>query len=161
VRVLGVDPGSAVTGWALLSAAGGRVGLVEGGTIRCRGDDRPQRLADLHARLGELVTRLEPDCAAVEMSYSGRNPRSGLALAESRGVALAVLGAACVPVHGYTPASIKQSVVGSGRAEKQQVVFMVTRLLRLTESPPQDAADAMAAALTHLHSSRWRSLAER
>ena len=157
MRVLGVDPGSAVTGWALVAASGTRYSLEDAAALRCKGDDRSQRLADLHRRFAEVVARCRPDCAAVEMTFTGKSPRSGLALAESRGVLLAVLGAAAVPVQGYTPADIKRSIVGSGRAEKQQVVYMVVRLLQLDTRPAQDAADAMATALTHLHSTRWRA----
>jgi len=88
----------------------------------------------------------------VESGFSGRNPKSGLVLAESRGVLLAVLGRAEVPVHPYTPAQVKSAMVGHGTAEKRQVAFMVVRLLGLTESPPSDAADAAGIALTHIHS---------
>jgi crossover junction endodeoxyribonuclease RuvC len=98
------------------------------------------------------VDELVPDCAAVESGFSGRNPKSGLVLAESRGVLLAELGRAKVPVHPYTPAQVKSAMVGHGTAEKRQVAFMVVRLLGLAEPPPADAADAAGIALTHIHS---------
>ena len=106
--------------------------------------------------LSDLVVSHAPDCAAVESSCSGRNPRSSLSLAESRGVVLAVLGRGGIPVHSYTPAQVKLTIVGHGRAEKQQIVYMVVRLLSLAKAPALDAADAMAVALTHLHTVRWR-----
>lgn len=153
LRVLGVDPGSSATGWALILAEGNRYRLQESGVVRSRGRDRGGRLADLQQRFFEIIERVTPDCAAVESSFSGRNPRSSLALAETRGVILATLGRLEIPTHSYTPAQIKSAIVGHGRAEKQQIVFMVTRLLGLSAAPPIDAADAMAVGLTHLHSS--------
>jgi crossover junction endodeoxyribonuclease RuvC len=104
--------------------------------------------------LSAEVARFELDGAAVETTFTARNPRSALALAEARGVALASLGRAGVAVTGYTPAEVKSSIVGHGRAEKQQIVFMVVRLLGLDRDPPRDAADAAAVALTHLHLER-------
>ena len=151
-RVLGVDPGSSATGWALVVAEGNRYRLEATGVVRPKGDDRAARLADLERRFLEVVERARPDCAAVESSFSGRNPRSGLALAESRGVILAALGGSAVATSSYSPAEIKSAIVGHGRAEKQQIVYMVTRLLGLTAEPAQDAADAIAVGLTHLHS---------
>ena len=157
VRVLGIDPGSRATGWALVIAGGNRYRLDASGVLRPRGDDRHRRLADLHHRMVEMVARNEPDCVAVESAFSGVNPRSGLALAESRGVILAVLGCNDLAVSSYTPAEIKSAIVGNGKAEKQQVGYMVVRLLNLEKVPPADAADAMAAALTHIHLGGWRT----
>lgn len=152
MRVLGVDPGTRATGWALIIARGNRTHLERFGTVRAKGSDHPARLADLARRFSAIVSELAPDCAAVESGFSGRNPKSGLVLAESRGVLLAVLGREEVPVHPYTPAQVKSAMVGTGNAEKQQVAFMVVRLLGLTEAPPSDAADAAGIALTHIHS---------
>ncbi len=152
MRVLGVDPGSQATGWALIVAIGNRTQLEGCGIVRPKGPDHATRLADLDRRFTTLLTELKPDCAAVESGFSGRNPKSGLILAESRGVLLAALGRIEVPVHPYTPAQVKSAMVGHGTAEKQQVAFMVVRLLGLTETPPSDAADAAGVALTHIHS---------
>ncbi|MCU0303111.1 MAG: crossover junction endodeoxyribonuclease RuvC [Thermoanaerobaculales bacterium] len=154
MRVLGVDPGSRVTGWALVVNRGNRSQLERLGVVRPRGADHPLRLADLDRHFTALVAELAPDCAAVESGFTGRNPRSGLILAESRGVLLAALGRAGVPVHAYTPAQVKSAMVGHGTAEKQQVAFMVVRLLGLAAPPSSDAADAVGVALTHLHSTR-------
>jgi crossover junction endodeoxyribonuclease RuvC len=153
LRVLGVDPGTRATGWALLVSEGNRSQLVSCGVIRPKGADRASRLADLDRRFSSVVDELGPDCAAVESGFTGRNPKSGLVLAESRGVVLAALGRARVPAHAYTPAQVKSAMVGHGTAEKQQVAFMVVRLLGLVEVPPSDAADAAGVALTHIHSS--------
>ena len=157
VRVLGVDPGSRATGWALVVAEGNRYHLEASGVVRPREGDREQRLADLYRSMADVVATHAPDCAVVESSFSGRNPRSGLALAECRGVILAVLGCNDLAVTSYTPAEVKSAIVGNGRAEKRQVGYMVVRLLKLKVSPPSDAADAMAAALTHIHLGRWRT----
>ena len=158
VRVLGIDPGSRATGWALIIAEGNRYQLESAGVVRPKGEPRQVRLADLQKRLSELVADLAPQCAAVESSFSGLNPKSGLALAESRGVILAVLGCNDLEVHSYSPAEVKSAIVGNGRAEKQQINYMVVRLLGLPKPPPSDAADAMAVALTHIHLGAWRSI---
>ncbi len=152
MRILGVDPGTRATGWALIIVQGNRSRLLSFGTVRPKGPDHPARLADLERQFGAIVSDLTPDCAAVESGFSGRNPKSGLVLAESRGVLLATLGRAEIPVHSYTPAQVKSAMVGHGTAEKSQVAFMVVRLLGLTEAPPSDAADAAGVALTHIHS---------
>jgi crossover junction endodeoxyribonuclease RuvC len=154
MRVLGVDPGSSATGWATVVAERGRESLVDAGVLRIGAGERPMRLAELERRFEEVVVRSRPDAAAVEASFSGRNPRSGLLLAESRGVLLAVLGRHGVLVTSYPPATVKTAIVGFGRAEKRQVVYMVTRLLGLGRPPASDAADAMAVALTHLRLAR-------
>lgn len=156
VRVLGIDPGSRATGWALVVTEGNRYRLENAGVVRPRGEHRHGRLADLQLRLASVVGELAPDCAAVESSFSGLNPKTGLALAESRGVILAVLGGLDLEVASYSPAEVKSAIVGHGRAEKQQVNYMVVRLLALKNRPSSDAADAMAVALTHIHLGAWR-----
>ena len=155
-RVLGVDPGSRATGWALVVAEGNRYHIESAGVVRPHGTGRPQRLADLQRRLESIVEDLAPDCAAVESSFSGINPKSGLALAESRGVILAVLGCKDLDVSSYSPAQVKSTIVGHGRAEKQQIKYMVVRLLNLSDTPQSDTADAMAVALTHIHLGAWK-----
>ena len=157
VRVLGIDPGSRATGWALVQVEGNRYHLESAGVVRPRGDDRHRRLADLGDRLATVVEDLSPDCAAVESSFSGLNPKSGLALAESRGVILAVLGRLDLDLASYSPAEVKSAIVGHGKADKQQINYMVVRLLNLRKRPPSDAADAMAVALTHIHHKPWKT----
>ena len=149
-RILGIDPGSAATGWAVVESQGSRHLLVASGVIRPPGGERAERLAFILTRLREVLDAGPVDGAAVETPFSGRNLRSGLALAETRGVILAALGEAGVSVCGYSPAQVKSTIVGTGKAEKAQVGYMVVRLLGLQRSPPTDAADAMAVALTHL-----------
>jgi len=149
-RVLGVDPGSSATGWAVVVQRGRLLEAEAFGVIRTGKGDRAPRLARLQSRFAELVEGLAPGEAAVESWFAGRHPRAGLMLAESRGVLLAVLGRLGIPTRSFSPAEVKTAVVGYGRAEKGQVVYMVTRLLGLDRTPPQDAADAMAVAITSL-----------
>ncbi|NOZ78350.1 MAG: crossover junction endodeoxyribonuclease RuvC [Acidobacteria bacterium] len=149
-RILGVDPGSAATGWALVRASGRSLELEASGVIRTGPGERAGRLARLEREFSDVVASLSPDQAAVESGFSGKHPRAGLMLAESRGVLLAVLGRYDIPTRSFSPAEVKTAVVGYGRAEKEQVVFMVTRLLNLVKPPARDAADAMAVALTGL-----------
>ncbi len=156
-RVLGVDPGSSATGWAVLESEGNRVSLAGSGVVRTGTGPRARRLGRLAERFEEVVDRWAPEEAAVETPFARINVRSALLLAESRGVILAVLGRRGIPVEGYSPASVKMAVVGFGGAEKRQVVFMARRLLGLDHDPPEDAADAMAVALAHLHSGPGRA----
>lgn len=156
-RILGIDPGSRATGWALIESVGSRVSLVDCGVVRPKGKGRVQLLAGLAERLRVVVEEMKPDCGAVESSFSGINAKSGLALAESRGVVLAVLGTAGFPVSAYSPARIKATIVGRGAATKEQVGFMVVRLLDLDRKPPSDAADAIAVALTHQRLAGWET----
>lgn len=156
IRVLGIDPGSAATGWAFVESSGSTARLVASGVIRARGESRAERLAHLDRALDARVVETGASMAAVESSFSGRNPRSSLSLAEARGVVLATLGRHGIEVASYTPAEVKSAVVGHGRADKQQVVYMVQRILSLSAPPARDAADAMAVALAHLRLHRWR-----
>lgn len=150
-RVVGIDPGSNATGWAVVTAEGSRYKLHAFGVIRPQGSGRANRLADLAQKLSTIIEEQAPNQAAVETPFTGRNPRSTIVLAEARGVILSVLGLANVDVTDYSPAKVKKTIVGHGRAEKEQIVFMACRLLGLQEPPPHDAADAMAIALTHIH----------
>lgn len=160
-RVLGVDPGSLRSGWALVAGDGDRPLLVACGEIALpRRLPFAERLARLHAELAGVLAEHLPTEAAVEAPFHGASARSALQLAHARGVVLAALAAARVPVHEYAPATIKMAVTGSGRADKAQVQAMVARFLpdgRASEGP--DVADAAAAALCHLVSSRAAALA--
>jgi len=128
-----------------------RVVATEFGCIRpVRGPSRAAILGSLADQLVLLLARLEPDVVAVETPFAGRHPRSALALAEARGAILAALGRWGGAVVEYEPARVKAAVVGHGRAEKQQVGFVMRHALRLAASPPADAADALAVALCHL-----------
>ena len=158
MRVLGVDPGTLLTGWGLLTGSADRPQLIESGVIRLGRSSTPlaERLHRLATRFDELVKALEPAAAAVEAPFHGVNARAALQLAHSRGVLLATLAGAGVEVVEYAPAAVKVAVTGNGRAEKAQVQAMVMRLLGVDALPgPADRADALAVALCHLSSARF------
>ena len=160
MRIFGIDPGSERTGYGCVETDGRRHQLVACGAITALADDGlPQRLARIHRELAALLSQLRPDCVAVENLFHANNVRSALILGHARGVAiLAAVEAGC-PVAEYTPAEIKRAVVGYGRAEKHQVGQMVKLLLGLVEAPtPHDAADALAVAICHLHSTPQASI---
>ena len=161
-RVLGIDPGSQVTGWGLLGGTAVQPCLLEAGVLRLGAGDFPQRLALLQERLAELVSRLRPTVAAVESPFHGASARSALQLAHARGVILAVLAGAGVEVVEYTPASVKKAVTGSGRADKRQVAAMVGQLLGAAlPGSSHDLSDALALALCHLASAGHRTAVAR
>lgn len=154
--VLGVDPGSRRAGWAVLGGTADRPRLVACGEITlAAGLAFPERLAKLHAALERVVLEHAPVEAAVEAPFHGVSARSALQLAHARGVVLAVLGAAGIPVAEYAPASIKKAATGSGRADKGQVQAMIARLVPGAGSGRgPDVCDAIAAALCHLACAR-------
>lgn len=152
--ILGIDPGLRVTGFGLIAAEAHRAEYVASGCIRAAGSDLPQRLRIIFEGVQELIERHRPDEAAVENVFMQRNAASALKLGQARGAAICAVVMQGLPVHEYTPAQIKQSVVGGGRADKQQVRHMVCALLRLRGEPRLDASDALACALSHLHISR-------
>jgi crossover junction endodeoxyribonuclease RuvC len=153
MRVLGVDPGSRVCGYGLISVDAPRqYRYVECGVLTApRGARAEARLGEIARSLGELVREVLPDALAVEDVFSHINPRSALALAQARGIVLAVAGLAGLPVFSYTPARVKQAVTGRGRASKDQVARMVRVLTGLSRTPVSDAADALAVAIAHAH----------
>jgi len=157
-RILGVDPGSLVTGWGLVAETAGRIRVESCGAIRLsQGSALAPRLGRLQTELEELVSRLSPDGAAVEMPFHGSSARSALQLAQARGVILAVLARAGLTVGEYSPAQVKKSISGNGRADKAQVGIMVERLLGSTgtTSTRHDVHDALAVAWCHLASVRF------
>jgi crossover junction endodeoxyribonuclease RuvC len=153
VIVLGIDPGTAVTGYGVVK--GDRVSpprLIECGIIRTKPRDAlASRLQEIHAGVVELIQRHRPDALAIEDVFYARNVRTTVVLGHARGVILLAAANARLEIAEYPPAEIKKAVVGTGAATKEQVQFMVTRLLRL-KSPPQptDASDGVAAALAYL-----------
>jgi crossover junction endodeoxyribonuclease RuvC len=154
VRIFGIDPGSERTGYGCVETDGRRHHLLACGAITVvAGDGFPERLARIHHDLTALLAAWRPECVAIENLFHAANVRSALKLGHARGVAmLAAVEAGC-PVVEYTPAEIKRAVVGYGRADKRQVQHMVKLLLGLDRPPsPHDAADALAVAICHLHS---------
>lgn len=158
--VLGIDPGTAVTGYGVVK--GDRVGpphLIECGIIRTRPrDPLASRLQEIHAGVTELIQRHRPDALSIEDVFYARNVRTTIVLGHARGVILLAAANARIEIAEYPPAEIKKAVVGAGGATKEQVQFMVMRLLRLKTPPqPSDASDGVAAALAHLMSPRFVS----
>ncbi len=159
--VIGVDPGTATTGYGLIREdEAGNLTLVDFGVIQTPAKlPMPQRLLQLHRRLKEIALLHRPDSGAVEKLFFQRNVRTAISVGQGRGVALLALAEADVPIAEYTPLEIKQAVVGYGGADKNQVQQMVRALLNLDEIPrPDDAADALAVAICHAHSSRMREM---
>lgn len=152
IRILGIDPGSRATGYGLVEAQGNRLRCIEHGVIRPAEGPVPQRLQELHRRLRELAQRLQPHEFAIEQVFVKDNIASALVLGQARGAAICAFEGLPGTLHEYTPASIKQSVTGSGRAEKAQVQRMVRALLQPVDAPAADAADALACAVCHAHS---------
>ena len=151
--VLGIDPGTANTGFGLVRSAGPRLELVSHGVIATRpGIALERRLADIHARVGELLDEHRPEALAVEELYFGVNARSAFAVGQARGVVLLAAGQRGVASRSYTPQQVKGAVCGHGRADKGQVARMVARLLGLAAPPtPDHAADAVAVAICDLN----------
>jgi len=155
VRVLGVDPGTSVTGYGVIETGNGSSGvgrLVECGVIRLAGrSPLPRRLHALHEQITELITRHHPGILALENAFYHKNVHTTLVLGHARGVVLLAAEQAGVAIAEYAPATIKKLVAGAGGAAKAQVGSVVARLLRLKHAPrPADAADGVAVALTHI-----------
>ena len=153
MRVFGIDPGSARTGYGCVASDGQRHELVMCGAVRAdAGATFPDQLSIIFRSLSALLADCRPDCVAIENLFHSVNARSALKLGHARGVAMLAAVEAGVPVVEYSPAEIKRAVVGYGRAEKTQVGQMVKMLLGLAHVPrPHDAADALAVAICHLH----------
>ena len=153
--IFGIDPGSERTGYGCIDSDGRRHRLLACGTIAAPAHTAfPERLHAIHSGLVALLADHRPDCVAIENIFHARNVRSALKLGHARGVALLAASAAGIAIVEYSPAEIKRAVVGFGRAEKPQVAQMVKLLLGLEAPPsPHDAADAVAVAICHIHSS--------
>lgn len=152
--ILGIDPGSHVTGYGLIRANGSHIEALKFGAIRTRSSDlASRRYSQIYEGLQKVLHELRPDQAAIESLFYCRNVSSAIKLGEARGVALLTLGHLNIPVHEYAPRRVKQAVVGFGAAQKSQVQSMVVKLLGLKEVPePEDVTDALAIAICHLHS---------
>jgi crossover junction endodeoxyribonuclease RuvC len=150
VVVLGIDPGTANTGYGVVMTRGSGLAALDGGVIETRPGPLERRLAHIHARVCDLISEHRPDAVAVEQLYFGQNARSAFAVGQARGVVLLSAGLSGIPCFSYTPQAVKQSVCGSGAAAKDQVQRMVGALLCLPEVPsPDHAADALAVAICH------------
>ncbi len=152
IRIIGIDPGSAATGWGVIDCIGARLAFVASGVIRPpRPLARPERLAHIFAALRTLIDEHRPAEAAVEATFVNANPQDALVLGEARGVALLAPAAAGIAVAEYATNSVKKAVTGRGHAAKEQVQTMVRVLLPASGEQAADAADALAVAICHAH----------
>jgi crossover junction endodeoxyribonuclease RuvC len=160
LRVLGIDPGTAITGYGIVEGEGDELALTTYGTITTPANQPlAQRLQHIYRELRALVSEWQPDAAAVEELFFSKNARTALAVGHARGVALLALADAGLSIQEYKPAEVKQAVAGYGGAPKEQVQGMVQLLLGMHETPrPDDAADALAVAICHFHSAHWQTL---
>jgi len=151
--VLGIDPGTASTGYGVVREAGSRLQVVAEGVIQTRpGIPLERRLTDIHDRVGELLDGHQPDALAIEELYFGANVRTAFAVGQARGVILLAAGQRGIAARSYTPQQVKAAVCGNGRAAKEQVARMVARLLGLAAPPsPDHTTDALAVAICDLN----------
>jgi crossover junction endodeoxyribonuclease RuvC len=153
--VLGIDPGARRTGYAVIEAAGEKVLLVAAGVLSTSSKSPfAERLRSIYQGLSKVVSKFRPDQIAIEDVFVKNNVRVALRMGHVRGVALLVGANQHIPIGEYSPGEIKQAIVGSGSASKEQIRFMVTALLNLPEVPAEDEADALAVAICHIHRCR-------
>ena len=158
---IGIDPGVAITGFGLVhQQPDGQITALAHGVIETpRTQPLPQRLRSLQQQLQSLIATWKPQEAAVEEVFFATNAKTALSVGQARGVVLLTLCNAGLAIHEYTPLQVKQTISGYGQADKRQIQTMVKALLGLKDVPrPDDAADALAVALAHLHSRRWAEL---
>lgn len=156
MRVMGIDPGSTITGFGVVEARGAGLHYIDSGAIRVPRTSVSIRLLTIFEQLRAAISRNRPEAVAVEKVFLARNARSALTLGQARGAALVACGGLCDDVQEYSALEIKQALVGRGRAEKAQVQHMVRVLLGLSETPQADAADALACAICHINHARSR-----
>jgi crossover junction endodeoxyribonuclease RuvC len=151
-RILGIDPGLRSTGFGVIDRTGSKLAYVASGCIKTdAAASLPQRIKTILEGIAEIIATYQPQQAAVEIVFVNVNPQSTLLLGQARGAAISALVTANLPVAEYTALQVKQAVVGHGKAAKEQVQAMVTRLLNLPGAPSADAADALACAIAHAH----------
>ena len=156
VRILGIDPGSQITGFGVVDVVGNRTTAVEWGSIRT-GGEHSERLRSIFTAVGELVREYRPAEIAIEKVFLSRNADSALKLGQARAAAICATFAAAVPIYEYSARHIKKAVVGSGAAEKDQVQRMVQMILGVRDAIAPDAADALAAAICHANERNMQS----
>ncbi len=162
MRILGLDPGTATTGYGIIDVTDGELTAVTYGTITTPAKmEMPYRLQIIYQELQELIKEYQPDTAGIEEVFFGRNVTTAITVGQARGVLLLTLANADIPIGEYSPPKIKDAVTGYGKADKHQVQLMVRNMLDLEEIPrPDDAADGLAIAITHYHYQRFENLYE-
>jgi crossover junction endodeoxyribonuclease RuvC len=152
IRVLGIDPGSVITGYGLIESDGARSFHLTHGHIRVKGDSFPERLGHIHSELVEIINQWQPQEVAIEQVFLSNNPMSALKLGQARGAAITAAVSRQLPVAEYAPRLVKKVVTGSGAADKHQVQTMVKAMLQIESILQVDAADGLAIAICHAHS---------
>ncbi len=152
IRVLGIDPGSVITGYGLIESDGARSFHLAHGHIRVKGDNFAEKLGHIHAEIGEVISQWQPQEVAVEQVFLSNNAMSALKLGQARGAAITAAVSRQLPVSEYAPRLVKKVVTGSGAADKQQVQTMVKAMLQIAKTLQVDAADGLAIAICHAHS---------
>ncbi|MBS0908300.1 crossover junction endodeoxyribonuclease RuvC [Tatumella sp. JGM118] len=152
--ILGIDPGSRITGYGVIRQTGRQLTYLGSGCIRTNTPELPERLRLIYAGVSEIITQFSPDYFAIEQVFMAKNADSALKLGQARGAAIVAAVNLALPVFEYAARQVKQTVTGTGAAEKSQVQHMVRNLLKLPANPQADAADALAIAITHCHISQ-------
>jgi len=147
--ILGIDPGSRKTGFGIINSVGGRNEYIASGVIRLKDSELPERLKVIYRSLSDVIEEYSPEQAAIEHVFMAKSAGSALKLGQARGAAIVAAANSDIPVAEYDAKKIKQSVVGTGGADKAQVQHMVKQILKLSGTPQEDAADALAVALCH------------
>ncbi|MDH5446621.1 MAG: crossover junction endodeoxyribonuclease RuvC [Gammaproteobacteria bacterium] len=171
IRILGIDPGSRLTGFGIIEVQGNRLHCLATGCVKINGENLASKLKIVFEGISELVSEYQPQEVAIENIFMYRNAESALKLGQARGAAISAVSVRSIPVHEYTPSEIKKAVVGKGNASKEQVQHMIRALLSLNRMPQSDAADALAVAVCHANrrnqplplerrrrAGRWKSL---
>ena len=148
-RILGIDPGSRKTGFGIIELNGQKITHVINGRLMVGDGDFPDRLKQIFEGLTDIIERYKPDMMSIEKVFLHKNPDSALKLGQARGAAICAGVSQNLKVHEYTATQIKKAVVGNGHAKKEQVQYMMSVILSLSDLPDEDAADALACALTH------------
>lgn len=151
IRILGIDPGSRITGYGIVEHEGNRLWHLASGCIRLGDTDYPERLRQIFTEVSALIKAQPPDEVAIERVFMNRNVDSALKLGHARGAAIVACSVQSLPVYEYSANEIKQALVGRGHASKTQIQHMVKVLLDLRKPPQADAADALAVAVCHIH----------
>ncbi|MDG6894489.1 crossover junction endodeoxyribonuclease RuvC [Volucribacter amazonae] len=152
--ILGIDPGSRITGYGVIRQQKNQLLYLGSGVIRTQAEDLPTRLKRIYAGVSEIITQFQPDCFAIEQVFMAKNADSALKLGQARGTAIVAAVNHQLPVFEYAARLVKQTVVGIGSADKVQVQHMVSKILNLTSCPQADAADALAIAITHANTTQ-------
>lgn len=150
-RILGIDPGSVITGYGVVDVEGNKTRHVKSGFLKLSKGELPVRLGEIYHQLSDIISELKPEEFAIEQVFVAKNASSALKLGQARGAAICAAASSNLDVYEYTPTQVKQAIVGRGRADKTQIQHMMGVLLGLRETLQPDQADALAVAVCHAH----------